>query len=443
MTAPQLRVLLVAPMSNSSGEAITAAYIARTIVERGGASCLVASPFACRLLADTREVDIVELTDDAARNRWLWSMTLDAWRPEIIVFADYPLLFFASGVTPIADRDGWVASLDEIKALLVTLDHVGYAQGDASVFFGPPHLSLQSESPPELPQTMHVLLPCPLNEPSFVPARRGVPFRGVDAPLQVSAARIADMRRRFLEREDELLILHSVPTWSATFAQSYGLPHYRFLPGVLDHYLSALPAPTTVVSVNGLRLLDQPPGARTRFVNVTRMPTNDYETLLMSSDLFITENKVSSTLGKAVCGGIPSAVLKNTFGFRDVLERLTGPLREAALAMESARSGSIFPYEVFPIWATEDLDRLGLFRTNSVTDAFCELELWGGEDTQTLLYGLLTDEKARHELRTNQERYVEKIRSLPDAHDALLALRRTPSAPVRGTNGAAAPTDSS
>jgi hypothetical protein len=433
VSALKMRVLFVAPMSHSSGEAVTATYMAKTIVERGGASRLLATPLALSLLGETREIDTVQLTDDGARNHHLWSTTLQTFRPEIIVFADYPLLFFSSGVAPIADRERWVATLEETDALLVTLDHIGYAQGEASVFFGPPHLSLQSEKLPELPSAMHVLLPCPLNEPSYVPSRRGVPFRSADAPLQASTGRIAELRRRFLAREDELLIFHSVPNWSLRFAEAYGLPHYRFLPAILEHYLSQFPVPATVVSVNAGGLLEQPGAARTRFVNELNLPTDDYETLLMSADLFITENKVSTTLGKAVCGYVPSAVLKNSFGLRDVLERLKGPLREIALAMESAQPGSIFPYEVFPVWSTEDLDGLGLFRTNSINEAFSDLELWGGEDTQNVLHRLLT-QRTRDELRAHQARYLEKVRSLPDAYEVLFALRNGAEAEVRASN---------
>ena len=48
-----------------------------------------------------------------------------------------------------------------------------------------------------------------------------------------------------------------------------------------------------------------------------------------------------------------------------------GP-RRIALAMERARLGAVFPFEVFPIWGAAELEELGLFRENPVTAAMPE-----------------------------------------------------------------------
>jgi Family of unknown function (DUF6365) len=420
-----LTALLVTPMAVSSGEAITAATVAAAVQARGGTACFLAAPFAWEFVSRIVDADMLELTDDGDENRARWETALRTWRPDVVVFADYPLLFLSSGAAPIADREGWVASLAALDATLVTLDHLGYAQRPLELAFGPPHLSLQSEALPALPPGMHILLPCPLNEPGRVPGRRGLPFRCLDPPLRVSNERRAAVRARYLDDPaHDVLVFHSVPTWSLRFVEAYQLPHYRLLSRLLSHYLSELRTRATVVSVNATGLLTQPDQGHVRFVNEDRLSAGAYDALLLSSDLVLTENAVANTLGKAVCGFVPAAVQRNSYRLGEILDHVDGPVRDLALALEAERPGGIFPHDVFPIWAREDLDRLGLFRDNTIADAVVDLELWGGEATASTLVGLLLDGAERERVVAAQQRYVRRLSALPDAYEALIVLLR-------------------
>jgi hypothetical protein len=156
------------------------------------------------------------------------------------------------------------------------------------------------------------------------------------------------------------------------------------------------------------------------------MDTDEYARLLLSCDLLLTENAVSSSLGKAVCGGIPCALLKNSYRLPEVLERVQHDLRRIVLDMERARLGAVFPYEVFPIWGRDDIEQLGLFRENSVTAAFAAVEVFGGDAMREQLRALLVDERTRHELRAAQRRYVDGLLGLDDAYAALCAATTAP-----------------
>ncbi|HBY99603.1 MAG TPA: hypothetical protein DEP84_37645 [Chloroflexi bacterium] len=416
-----MRVLFVTPMEVGSGETITALHVAERVAKCGGDVLFLASALATRFLEPRFPDAIRVLTGDGERNRETWEATVRAFRPDAIVFADYPLLFFSSGVAPLADAE-WVRRLEDVEACLVTLDHLGFAQRAIGLFFGPPHLSFHYETLPAIPARMQILLPCPLHEPAPVAGRRGEPFRYWDVPLHVPDEQRRAVRRRYLEREDDILLFHAAAGWAWQIAQANDLPYYQFLPEILAYYLADLPKPVTLVSVNNGQLLQPPAGSPLRIVNLASLPTAEYEALLFASDLMITENRISVTLGKAVCGLLPCAVLRNSFRYRALLRRLEGPLREVLTGMEWLRPGAIYPYDVFPNGMRDELEQLGLYRDNSLTQGFQDLEVYGGEATRQALRRLLTGETTRATLRGYQQHYVAGLQALPDAEAVLRRL---------------------
>jgi len=106
----------------------------------------------------------------------------------VVVFADYPLLFWPGGVVPLAREDGWVSRLEDAKACLVTLDHFGFAQEAMEFFLGPPHLVNTHYQLGPIPSRMKIMLPCPMHEPLPVAGRKGRSFRYLDAAAALPAA---------------------------------------------------------------------------------------------------------------------------------------------------------------------------------------------------------------------------------------------------------------
>jgi hypothetical protein len=87
--------------------------------------------------------------------------------------------------------------------------------------------------------------------------------------------------------------------------------------------------------------------------------------------------------------------------------------------MERQRPGAVFPFEVFPMVMSGELDKLWLYRANALAAAFEELEIFGGEPTRRRLVGLLQDREAQDALRARQEAYVELLHETDDATDLL------------------------
>lgn len=447
-----LRVLLVTPVAEGSGETITALHVAESLAARGDEVRFLASPFAARFLAGAFAGRIDELTADGVENHDRWRRTVAGFRPEVVVFADYPLLFFPRGSCPLGRVPGWREGLEEVDATLVTLDHFGFAQRTEGMFMGPPHFGLHYQEFAPLPERMHVLLPCPMHEPGAVEGRRGEPFRYWRLPLGVAPEERAAERRRWLGSPggeggiggtggEGLLVFHSVPTWAWRAAEELGLDLYRHLPRLLASYLADLDRPVTLVSVNNGRLLAPPADAADaaergspglRLVNLGPVPKEEFERLLFSCDLMLTENKLSISMGKAICGLVPCAALRNGYRLGELVARSTGVVAEVVQALERQRLGAVYPFEVFPTVVPDDLREIGLYRGNSLTRGFAELELFGGEGTARALRALLTDRETREVLAEGQRRYAAAVARLDEAAVVLDRLVDHDGGPGRG-----------
>jgi hypothetical protein len=205
-------------------------------------------------------------------------------------------------------------------------------------------------------------------------------------------------------------------------ASVYGLPYFDFLPRMLELLLGELAGRVTLVSVNNGELLSEPPHSRLRVANLPPLSVADYEALIFSSDLMITENSISISMGKAICGLHPCVAFKNSFTLRELLERLDGPFRDLVLAVEAKRRGAIYRYEVFPSGMTKELELLGLYRDNTLTACSERIELFGGAQSGRALQSVLVDPGEREALRERQQRYVAAVGGLEDASRVLQEL---------------------
>jgi len=318
---------------------------------------------------------------------------------------------------PLADDD-WVGALQRSGAELFTLDHLGYAQSQRIVAFGPPHMTFGMEVTAALPASMRVLLPCPINDPAPVIGRRGRPFR-CEVARETSEVERRATRARFLDDDQDLLVLHAAPGWAVHLARDLRLPHYRYLSELLAELFAALKRPVVVVSVNTDGLLAPVRVEGFRAVNVPPLPPDEFERLIAASDLMLTDNAISVSLGKAVCLGVPCALLANGSGIAELQERCGEPGARWACAIEHERPGAIFPWEVFPIWNRDDLERLGFGEDHAFRRCTVRLEAFGGDATRATLAELLGDGALRRAVGDAQRAYMGQLAELPTASQVL------------------------
>lgn len=410
------KALFVTPSEVSSGEAITALHMGEELAAKGWSVRFLASRFTSGFLAPRLGDRVTVLGRDMAENRRCWEGVLEDFQPGHVVFADYPLLSFAGAAAPLWDAD-WEEALPVADAALFTLDHLGYAQRPGLVFFGPPHETIGVQRIQPLPPWIRILLPCPLHDPEHSPLR-GHPFRlrGLNG---AAGSHGGDARQRHLRSSDESLVLHFVSHWACDAARLISSPYYSLLPEWLVRHLRGIGRPVTVISVNNGALLPELESDGVRILNARPMSPSDFEALLAAADLVLTENRISVSLSRAISMLRPAAVLRNTRSVLDI--SMQGPAEAAVFAelMERVRIGSVFPFEVFPIWSRPDLEVLGIFDESCLGGAFDEIELFGGEASARQLRQLLTDQSARARMREAQLSYLRRLESLPSCSQVL------------------------
>ena len=306
-----------------SSETVTAVHVAKNLVDRGHRTAFVASPGARRQIPPCFPEHLFELTGDAEDTTS--PPGSGHWKPS-------PRISCSLLTTPSWSRLGvrprwavhreWHTGLQGLRACLVTFDHLGLGQCQEELTVGPRHLCPQRVTFPTVPDGMRIMLPCPMQHPGSLEGRRGDPFRYWSVPLGPPDDLRREVRRTYLGSDDDLLILHSVPTWAWKTAETLKLPFYRFLPEIFSYYFEGISKPVTLLSVNNGSLLAQPSRGSFRIINRPPLPIAEFEKLLFSADLILTENKPSFTIGMAVCALRPCAVLKNSFGFSELSGRM-------------------------------------------------------------------------------------------------------------------------
>lgn len=402
-----MRILFVTPHALSSGEAVTALHAAEQAVRRGATVGFLASPRTAGFLAHCNPETLRELTHDLATNRRLFESMLTDFRPDVVVFADYGVLTEERGGLPLVD-DTWEAFLEGVDAALVTFDHLGLEQPTCNLPGGQI----------ARPSRMRVLLPCPLHEPGTVPGRLGIPFRSFEPPALTETQR-REMRAEVGVPPGGYLLFHAVASWVLKMAQAQHSPLYARLPAILRDYFGCLPEPVTLLSVNDGNLLPDPPCGNLRIVNMPSLSAARYETLLASSDLVLTENCFSVTVGKAACADVPAIAWHNRLDLRTLLCRLRPETPASILQLVLDEPQSIKPWLTFPAWPLELEPELRVFEGNSLANAFTRLELFGGEDTAEEVRQLMLDETTAHRLREARRSYAENVARLPDFAEVL------------------------
>ena len=423
-SSQRIRVLFVVPSELSSGEGVTVLHMCEELLREGDEVLALASPFSASFLAPRLGASVRPLTDDVNENGRRWDAAVREFNPDAVVFADYPLLHFSNGISPLITTR-WSEALWSLDAALVTLDHLGYAQREMRMSYGPPHLSLHSECTPVPSGRMAVILPCPMNAPDRSAARLGTPFRYQEILQHRAPADCALVRSRFAPASSHLVV-HTTPNWAWRIADDWQLPHYPLFDRVLEQLLSRVERPVVVVSVNNGALLAERDTPTLTIRNSGVLSNTDYEALLEVADLLVTDNAVSVTIGRAAARRVPVVCLRNRRRLLEIIRGDDPASRELAYAMEEARPGAIFPFDVFPIWNEADVDQLGLFRDNPVTQCVLPIEMYGGADSAESMRRALEDADLRGATRGKQDDYFARVAALPSTRDVLqMAISNT------------------
>jgi hypothetical protein len=448
LTRQQIRALFVTPTWMATGETAAAQILADSIVAGGGEAWFLASTPAAQIVRPRFGDRVQEMSGDLSVNQHHWRRMIDEVDPNVIVFSELRsiLALRLNRQYPLADLS-WLRELNSLDALLVALDHVGSTPSVQKMMDRLSSRALFrmiSNAWRPIFGRMCILLPCPLHEPGKVEGRQGHPYRSMEMPLRVDPAVRAQVRARYLgdrDAEDGRLIFHSVPRWSFRLAKTLKAPLYDFLGEILTEYVADVAEPVTIVSVNDGTLLRPSPNKKVRVVNLAGLPLSEFDALMLSSDLVLTENIVSFTLAKTV-GNAPGVALVNSSTLKEILEREPegSEIRRLALQMERRRAGSVYPHAMYPIKkqdtaaaAARSPRRLlfnatapsvpmpeEMIRVGSLPSSpFIRAELYGGQTTRELFHHLLSDPARRAQALAEDEAFIERQNALPDGSAVL------------------------
>jgi hypothetical protein len=301
----------------------------------------------------------------------------------------------------------------------MTLDHIGYAQGQRVVAFGPPHMTFGMEVTRTLPPSMQVLLPCPINDPAR-PGLKGTPFRFL-SERQIPAAELRTERARHLRDDADVLVVHSAPGWSVHLARELRLPHRRHLTDLLAQWFEPAKRAVVAVSVNADGLLDARDTGRFRTVNLLPMSPAEFERLLAAADIVLSDNAISVSIGRAVALDRCCALLANSRSISQFDGSEAAGARVARL-IERQRPGAVFPWEVFPIWTADDLDLLGFGPDHAFRRCIARLETFDVDATQAVLAELLDGGARASALAATRRSYIGQVAQLPAPAAALAGV---------------------
>jgi hypothetical protein len=140
---------------------------------------------------------------------------------------------------------------------------------------------------------------------------------------------------------------------------------------------------------------------------------------MRASDLVLTENCFSVTVGKAAYADVPAVAWRNRFHLQALVGRL-GPRTPASiLQLVLEEPQAIEPWLSYPGWPLELEREMRVLEDNSLANAFSRLELFGGEETVEELRRLLLDAASVEHQREARLAYAKGVMSLPDFPDAL------------------------
>lgn len=407
-----MRALFVAPVTEATGETLTAVSAADDFAVGGHDLAWLVSPRASGLVPEAlRGTAMRQLGPQREENLAAWRDLVGEFGPDIVVFADYPLLFLSGTACPLWERESelqFVGPDSQVPAS-VTFDHLGLTQLEGrEIRVGPlPSTAAIREVP--LPADMSALLPCPLHEPEPRAGGRGVRCRGRAGAEPLSDRERAAVRAELGVASADRLILHAVPGWAGQLSRMLGSDFHRDYGRRL---VDALPESSAIVSINDGSLLAPSHRAGVEVVNLRAVPAPLFDAFLVSADLFVTDNPVSSSLGRAISSGVSACV---AYVWHEDERGGWG----AGGADRSAPAAA--SYDLFPIFPAGEVSRLGVVPGNTVVECFAEVNLAEAADAAGRLLALLSETPGLEAMRGAQARYNGAVRALPTPIDVIRA----------------------
>jgi hypothetical protein len=140
-----------------------------------------------------------------------------------------------------------------------------------------------------------------------------------------------------------------------------------------------------------------------------------FQTIVSTTDLFLTLNLVGTTLSTAIAARLPMIVVSNNhrlMSMDEALSKIPGQPSEGLMNWLRAAL-PIYPFLAWPI----GYQRLvtPLLENNPFTSTYRSVEMFDEQDFLRACSDLLFDRSKREEMMTAQKNYAELVQHLPKA----------------------------
>ncbi|WP_075618276.1 DUF6365 family protein [Paenisporosarcina indica] len=433
-----MKVLFIAPSQFSIGELHNAIYLSRQLESNGIKTHFLTSKNHIDYALNSG-VEATPLKKNTMQTTAIKEL-VDEFKPNAIIVADYHNLDLES---PLIDLD-YVMNLGIPTATIDSL-HLGV---DAKVLTNQLFHEASTEKSRigskakvllrEIPESMKVIRTCPINDPR-IKNERIQPVTLYKEPFYIEETVKESMRTRFgCTSPQDKLVMVSKAAWASLFvkmrlmeAKLYTNKNYSyefFIQQLIECYLEVHELPSKVIIV-GIApensFIRNAENSMIEFVGMPFMNLDEYEDLLFSCDLFITDNITSCSMAKALFGYVPVLSLVNTKVYTDEHGETVFPDEweehegRASILEKWTKvlPTGIYPFLTFPNGWVEELKPL--LTNNPLMEAIDVSEIFNIRQTGEMIHRLLYAEKTKQQVHDKQQTYIDMILKTPDATEML------------------------
>jgi hypothetical protein len=241
-----------------------------------------------------------------------------------------------------------------------------------------------------------------------------------------SSERDTDVLRKQFSLRGSKIILHPIGFWQQRILerefQKSGIKcdyYFDVLLPIIYDYISQSCIDATYIIISG-NIKKEVKSFYKNIEIISKPPLSNelYTSLLLVSDIFITDNLMSSNLGKAVFAKKIPIVFKNSFN--QLLDKAYPGFGSTPLIKEKfsflEKNKLLFPYLSFPLGFNELKD---MYQNNSFSSTFFHQELFDELSNLQLFSDLFNNKEAGSSISNFQDQYINNNRKLFLAHEIL------------------------
>jgi len=441
-----MNILLCSTGINALGETFTLALFAQELEEQGHKCFFIAPKLGKRYLITFgfKDDDILVLTNAGQRdksfdpkiNKLLLEQFEKQINPNYILVADWHH-YRENGIS---NNNTYSINWFDKNTPMGTFDHVGFAPDGKVVKQDQiSNVAIQrdfqeKEFPPLQERFSFIIRPCPHHNNTMV-NQKSVYYWGIyKKKINKNISKKKTIHEKFNISSKSKIVFQPVGLWQERVIdkvfEEINIKHNYYdetLFPIILNYLLYLNIDITYIVISGkLKKEEVRQCGNVKFIKVPPLNHNEFMNLLMTSDLFITDNLMSSNLGKAVFGNVLSLVFKNSLQPENS-EKLKSEFQVSKFIDDKISfllsNNLMFPYRSFPIGLNELED---MYERNLFKDCFIETEIFNETYNNKLFIELLLKNEISNRIKKNQNNYIANNSNLYSAERILKLNKISP-----------------